>query len=115
MRVDDAFTLEPLHATLALIGALTIVSGFGACQATSEKIQSKSMHDASVTAAVQRALTTERTANFTRVDVKTAQGVVQLSGEVQTPEHRALAEDLTKRIDGVKRVHNNLQIQTAPP
>ena len=115
MRLEDTFTRKPHHATFVVVVALTIVGGLGACQATTGKTPSESMHDASVTAAVQRALTTERAANFTRVDVDTSQGVVQLSGVVQTPEQRARAEELTRRIDGVKRVHNNLQIQTAQP
>lgn len=95
--------------------ALSIVGGFAACQATTEKTASQTMKDASVTAAVQKALTTERMANFTRVDVDTNHGVVQLNGVVQTPEQRAQAEELTKRISGVKRVHNNLQVQAAQP
>jgi osmotically-inducible protein OsmY len=114
MRPEDTFTQKPLHATLVVVVALTI-GGLGACQATTGKTPSESMHDASVTAAVQRTLTTERAANFTRVDVDTTQGVVRLRGVVQTPEQRARAEELTRRIDGVKRVHNDLQIQTAQP
>ena len=114
MRPEGTFTQKPLHATLVVVVALTI-GGFVACQATTGKTPSESMHDAFVTAAVQRALTTERAANFTRVDVDTTQGVVQLSGVVQTPEQRARAEELTKGVDGVKRVINNLQIQRALP
>jgi len=73
------------------------------------------MNDASVTAAVQTKLTTDRMANFTRVDVDTEQGIVQLSGVVQTSEQRTRAEELTKQVNGVKRVHNNLQVQTVEP
>jgi hyperosmotically inducible protein len=73
------------------------------------------MNDASITAAVQTKLTTDRMANFTRVDVDTEQGIVQLSGVVQTSEQRAQAEELTKQVNGVKRVHNNLQVRTAEP
>jgi hyperosmotically inducible protein len=73
------------------------------------------MNDASVTAAVQTKLTTDRMANFTRVDVDTEQGIVQLSGVVQTSEQRTRAEELTKQVNGVKRVHNNLQVRTVEP
>jgi osmotically-inducible protein OsmY len=34
---------------------------------------------------------------------------------VQTSEQRAQAEELTKQVNGVKRVHNNLQVRTAEP
>jgi hyperosmotically inducible protein len=53
--------------------------------------------------------------NFTRVDVDTEQGIVQLSGVVQTLEQRTRAEELTKQVNGVKRVHNNLQVRTVEP
>lgn len=97
--------------TLLLALALSIVGGLAACQATTGKTASQTMNDASVTAAVQTKLTTDRIANFTRVDVDTNQGIVQLSGVVQSSEQRARAEDLAKQVSGVKRVHNNLQIQ----
>ena len=70
------------------------------------------MNDASVTAAVQSKLTADRVDNFTRVDVDTEKGTVLLSGVVQTSAQRARAEELTKQVDGVKRVRNNLQIQS---
>ena len=97
--------------TLLLALALSIVGGLAACQATTGKTASQTMNDASVTAAVQSKLTTDRIANFTRVDVDTNQGIVQLSGVVQSSEQRARAEDLAKQVGGVKRVRNNLQIQ----
>jgi len=100
---------------LAFVLTLSIVVGFAGCQATTGKTASQTMNDASVTAAVQTKLTTDRMANFTRVDVDTEQGIVQLSGVVQTSEQRTRAEELTKQVNGVKRVHNNLQVRTAEP
>ncbi len=97
---------------LLLVLTLSICGGFAACQATTGKTASQTMNDASVTAAVQSKLTTDRVANFTRVDVDTEQGIVLLSGVVQTSAQRARAEDLAKQVNGVKRVRNNLQIQT---
>ena len=94
---------------------LSAVVGLAACQATTGKTASQTMNDASITAAVQTKLTTDRMANFTRVDVDTEQGIVQLSGVVQTSEQRARAEELTKQVNGVKRVHNNLQVRTTEP
>ena len=96
--------------------ALVLAMGsFAACQATTGKTASQTMDDASVTVSVERKLTSERAADFTRVDVDTNEGIVQLSGVVQTSEQRARAEDLAKQVTGVRRVHNNLQVQTAQP
>lgn len=92
--------------------AVGILGGLAACQATTGKTASHTMNDASVTAAVQSKLTADRVDNFTRVDVDTEKGTVLLSGVVQTSAQRVRAEELTKQVDGVKRVRNNLQIQT---
>jgi len=88
------------------------LGGLAACQDTAGKTASRAMNDASVTAAVQRNITADRSANFTRVDVDTVEGIVRLSGVVHTPEQRTRAEELAKQVDGVRRVHNGLQIQT---
>ena len=95
-----------------LLIALALTMGsLAACQTTTGKTASQTMDDASVTVAVQKKLTSERATNFTRVDVETNQGVVRLTGVVQTSEQRARAEDLAKQVSGVRRVHNNLQVQ----
>jgi hyperosmotically inducible periplasmic protein len=52
---------------------------------------------------------------FTRIDVDTNNGVVTLNGIVDSPEQRARAEELASRVDGVKRVVNNLQVKSAKP
>ncbi|OQW32280.1 MAG: hypothetical protein A4E19_19825 [Nitrospira sp. SG-bin1] len=93
--------------------ALWLVGGLAACQGTQSNAAVQTMHDASVTAAVQKNLTADRRANFARVDVDTEQGIVRLSGTVQTSEHRIRAEELAKQVSGVRRVDNHLQVQTA--
>lgn len=98
--------------SIVLALAISILGGLAACQATTGKTASQTMNDASVTAAVQSKLTADRVDNFTRVDVDTEKGTVLLSGVVQTSAQRARAEELTKQVDGVKRVRNHLQIQT---
>jgi hyperosmotically inducible protein len=50
--------------------------------------------------------------NFTRVDVDTERGVVNLSGVVQTAEQKARAAEIARQVNGVKRVNNNLQVQS---
>ncbi|MCS6304164.1 MAG: BON domain-containing protein [Nitrospira sp.] len=103
-----------LRGRLWIVLVLSIGS-FAACQATTGKTASQTMDDTLVTVSVERKLTSERAADFTRVDVDTKEGIVQLSGVVQTSEQRARAEDLAKQVTGVRRVRNNLQVQTAQP
>jgi hyperosmotically inducible protein len=92
-----------------------VLSGLVACQATTGKSASQNLSDATITATVQGKLTADKVSNFTRVDVDTERGTVLLSGVVQTPEQKRRAEELAKQVDGVRRVQNNLQTQTAQP
>jgi hyperosmotically inducible periplasmic protein len=68
-----------------------------------------------MTTRVNAALVTDKPSFFTRVDLDTNNGVVTLNGIVDTPEQRARAEQLASRVDGVKRVINNLQVKSAKP
>lgn len=71
----------------------------------------QNVSDASISTAVQTKLTGDRVSNFTRVDVDTERGIVQLSGVVPSSEQKSRAEELTKQVNGVRRVNNNLQVQ----
>lgn len=94
---------------LMLMFALTLV--VAGCQSTTGKTAKETMSDAAISAAVQAKLTGDRLANFTRVDVDTVRGVVNLSGVVVSTEQRARAEELARQVKGVTRVNNNLQVQ----
>jgi len=52
-----------------------------------------------------------RLINLTRIDVDTNNGVVALNGVVESPDQKARAEQLARRVDGVRNVINNLQVQ----
>ena len=93
-----------LNAVLALSLLLA------ACQATTGRTAGRNIDDAALTASVNAALVADKPSNFTRIDVDTTNGVVALNGTVETPEQRARAEQLAGRVDGVKKVVNNLQV-----
>ena len=87
---------------------LTIaVSG---CQAMTGRTAGQNVDDARISTAVQATLTSDKASNFTRIDVDTTNGVVYLNGSVQSAEQKARAEQLAGRVDGVKKVVNNLQV-----
>lgn len=90
-----------------MLGAVT------ACQSTTGKTMGQTVSDASISTAVQTKLTGDRVSNFTRVDVDTERGIVQLSGVVPSWEHKSRAEELAKQVNGVRQVNNNLQIQAS--
>jgi hyperosmotically inducible protein len=101
-----------LRALVAATG-LVCVLGLGACQSTTGKTAGQTMTDSKITASVQSKLTGDRVSNFTRVDVDTDRGVVNLSGVVPSAEQKSRAEDLTRQVNGVTRINNNLQIQSS--
>ena len=80
------------------------------CQALTGRTAGQNVDDARISTAVQTTLTSDKASNFTRIDVDTTNGVVYLNGTVQSPEQKARAEQLASRVDGVKKVVNNLQI-----
>lgn len=100
----------------SLSGLVVVIAMMGlvGCQSMTGKTAGQNVSDASISTAVQTKLTTDRMSNFTRVDVDTERGVVNLSGVVQSSEQKARASELARQVDGVKRVNNNLQVQDQP-
>jgi osmotically-inducible protein OsmY len=92
---------------------MVVLMGFTACQSTTGKTAGQTMTDSKITASVQGKLTADRVSNFTRVDVDTERGVVNLSGVVPTAEQKTRAEELARQVNGVTRVNNHLQVQSS--
>ena len=90
-----------------VVVVLTLAVG---CQTTTGKSAGTVVDDTSITASVKAKLVADKPANLTRVDVDTNNGTVYLNGVVDTPEHRARAEQLALQASGVKTVVNNLQV-----
>jgi hyperosmotically inducible protein len=71
----------------------------------------KAWSDASITAAVKTRLVGASPATLVKVDVDTTSGIVQLNGTVDSEKTRQRATELTRQVDGVRRVVNNLRVQ----
>ena len=71
----------------------------------------KSWSDASITAAVKTRLAGTSPATLLKVDVDTTNGVVQLNGTVDNERTKQRATELTQKVEGVRRVVNNLKVQ----
>ena len=80
------------------------------CQAMTGRTAGQTVDDSRISTAVQATLTWFKASNFTRIDIDTTNGVVYLNGTVQSAEQKARAEQLAGRVDGVKKVVNNLQL-----
>jgi hyperosmotically inducible protein len=87
---------------------VALISG---CQAMTGSTAGQNVDDSTITASVKTKLATEKLSTITRVEADTTRGVVTLNGMVESAEQRARVEALTRQVDGVKGVNNNLQVQ----
>lgn len=93
----------------SLIGLLLVFTLAG-CQAMTGKTAGRNVDDATITGSVKASLVADKASNFTRIDVDTNRGVVYLNGVVPNENQKERAERLAKRVDGVTKVVNNLQV-----
>jgi osmotically-inducible protein OsmY len=97
-----------LPTVLAMMICLGMLSG---CQAITGRTLGQNIDDANLTAAVKTQLARDKVSSVTRIDVDTTNGVVALNGTVESAEQRERAEQVARKVSGVKDVINNLQVQ----
>jgi hyperosmotically inducible periplasmic protein len=101
-------TLKPIFLSLAIA---LLLSAAG-CTSLTGQTAGQYVDDSTISASVKAKLVADKVANFTRVDVDTTNKVVSLNGIVESPDQKVRAEQLAMQVSGVRRVDNNLQIQT---
>jgi osmotically-inducible protein OsmY len=67
--------------------------------------------DDSLAQEIHEILTSDQELDATDVEVVVEGGAVTLSGEVEHPDARLLAEELTESVSGVRLVHNRLVVR----
>ncbi len=80
------------------------------CQATTGETAGQNIDDSTLTTSVKTSLAGERLNTLTRVGVETNNGVVYLTGEVETAAEKSRAGMVASQVKGVKKVVNNLQV-----
>lgn len=93
-----------LAAMLALSAA--------AVGAQSDRSAGAVIDDAAITSKVKAALVKDSTTKAADINVDARNGVVQLSGFVDSDAARKRAESIAGGVKGVSTVHNNLQLQS---
>lgn len=94
-----------LRSVMAIAFCLMVVAGGTACKSGPE--------DSTVTATVKSKLAVDTTTKASTINVDTKEGVVTLTGTVDTAAAKAQAETIAKATDGVKSVTNNLAVRPA--
>ena len=94
--------------------SLTVTAAFllliAGCQAMTGETAGQNIDDGTLTTSVKTSLAGERLNTLTRVGVETNNGVVYLTGEVETAAEKSRAGTVASQVKGVKRVVNNLQV-----
>ena len=76
-----------------------------------DRTAGRALDDKTITATVQHDLNREPVYKFDGVEIKTYDGVVQLSGFVDTKEQKQRAGEVAKQAEGVTQVVNNITLK----
>src|SRR3990172_11261906 len=99
-----------IRAFKRLAATLVVLLFMTGCQALTGQTMGEGIDDSYITSSVKTKLASDKLVSLTRVEVETNNGIVYLTGQVQTAEQRSHIGSLTSQVKGVKRVVNNVQV-----
>jgi len=91
-----------------LISCILLISLLNCASTSTSSSTGEYLDDTVITTKVKALLVKDAALKSFQVSVKTFKGVVQLSGFVDTARTRDRAEEITRSVDGVKSIKNNL-------
>jgi osmotically-inducible protein OsmY len=103
---------QKLSSITKFLTCLALISAFAGCAAT-QKHESTGQYvdDSVITTRVKSAIFEESTLKMLQINVKTYQGVVQLSGFVDSAQSVSRAGEVARRVENVKSVENDLIVK----
>lgn len=97
-----------------LIASMVVVASLAGCAGMSgtgpTRTVGQAVDDATIGTRLKAALAADPELSALKINVDTTQGAVRLRGEVKSMALRRKAEDLARKIEGVKSVDNQLVI-----
>ena len=101
-----------IHAVLTLCTALIVGGAFitTSVSAADKAAEKTPINDTWLTAKTKIALAADGRVKGRQIDVETTKGVVMLRGKVDSDAAKQAAGDITKMLDGVKSVKNDLEV-----
>ncbi|MGE5468220.1 MAG: BON domain-containing protein [Ignavibacteria bacterium] len=114
--------------SVAAAASVALIAGLAAVPASAQTSQSQQgtgqaqqggsdvndMNDYLITTNVKSAMAREAQGNTADIQVSTDNGVVQLSGFASSPQEASHAEDVARRVPGVKDVKNSIDVKQSP-
>ena len=91
---------------------ILLICIFNGCETIREKASGPEFEKAKLTATIKAQLAREDQATLQAVTVDIGDdGLVKLKGTVSSAEKKAKAEEITRKVSGVKSVVNNLEVK----
>ncbi|HJV34720.1 BON domain-containing protein [Geomonas sp.] len=104
--------LQRLLTIFLCFGLITTSAGLLGCSTTaSHESTGQYVDDSVITSKVKAAIINDMALKGFQINVKTYQGVVQLSGFVDTPDNIRRAGELARNVKGVTDVKNDLTLK----
>jgi osmotically-inducible protein OsmY len=94
-----------------LLSSLLVVTLVGCAPGEKRASAGEYIDDTMITGKVKAALIADPDLKATEINVETYKGTVQLSGFVSAPEHIPKAVKLTRDIEGVKGIKNDIAVK----
>jgi len=113
-KLKAKFMQTKLTTRILPLAAGAVMLGMMGCMSTSDRTAGRVMDDRGVSGRVKSALNHDPVFKYEDVDVRTYNGVVQLSGWATTPDQVERASGIAQRVDGVSGVINHISIKRTP-
>ena len=103
--------MKNLKIVSALIAALMLTTVVGCASSAKQESAGQYVDDTVITTSVKAAILNEPTLKVAEINVETFKGVVQLSGFVRSQDNITTAINVTRGVNGVKSVKNDMRLK----
>lgn len=105
--------MRTIKKSLITLGVVAALAGNAWATESAPRTVGVVIDDAAITTSIKTKLTFEKDTKARQINVETQKGIVQLNGFVDSGAARSEAEKIAAGTDGVKHVHNNLEVRSA--
>lgn len=96
---------------IAAATALAMLTATGCAVTRGQETVGAYIDDSVITSTVKARFVQDKTVDASAISVETLNGTVLLSGFAKNAEERATAETLTRKVEGVKAVKNEIAVR----
>lgn len=98
-------------AIAAAVSALILVTASGCAVVRGQEMAGAYIDDTAITTAVKARMIDNKNVDASAISVETLKGTVMLSGFAKSVSEKTVAEQVTRKVEGVKAVKNEIAIR----